>query len=232
MAIGLFITGTGTDIGKTHATLNLMRVMQSWGLRVLAMKPVAAGARQRDGCWVNDDGLALREAGSLSVPYEWVNPYALPMPVSPHIAAAAVGEQVDLARIQESFVRMASMADCVLVEGVGGWRVPLNAHQDVADLALLLGLPVVMVVGLQLGCINYARLTEESIRVSGARLGGWVANQCAPDLLSRQDVLDTLSNRLRRRPLAELPFEYDLGHTEYTGDDHWNRTEILRLIAP
>jgi dethiobiotin synthetase len=228
-ARGLFITGTDTGIGKTHVSIRLLHVLQGFGLRVAGMKPVASGAKWQTGQWVNDDALALRAASSLPLAYQQVNPYVFEPPVAPHLAAEESGERVDLERIHQTFLALADGVDCVIVEGVGGWRVPLNADEDVSDLARALGLPVVLVVGLRLGCISHARLTHESIMASGLVFGGWIANQIEADLPRAVEIIATLTRALGHEPLAELAF-----HLESDGPDalkdHWNRCEILRLV--
>lgn len=226
-ARGLFMTGTDTGIGKTHASIRLMRMLQDAGRHVAGMKPVASGARWQSGQWVNDDALALQAAASLPLAYRQVNPYVFELPVSPHLAAEQTGERIDLGRIHQAFLALASGVDAVIVEGVGGWRVPLNADEDVAALARLLGLPVVLVVGLRLGCISHARLTHESIMASGVAFGGWIANAVEAGLPCAAGVMTTLVRALGREPLAELAHQKEPDLAK----DHWNRSEILRLAV-
>ncbi len=231
MAKGFFITGTDTGIGKTHATLRLMQFLKAQGLSVVGMKPVASGASRVNGRWVNEDALALQRESSIPVPYEWVNPFAFHLPVSPHIAAEVTGDIVKLDRIWRSFCRLSNLSDCVVVEGVGGWRVPLNAHEDVADLAVMLKLPVLQVVGLRLGCINHARLTHESMIGAGVNVGGWIANWLVPDLLCGAELMASLSHGLGQEAVAELAFQLPGEDGPFSRNDHWNRNEILRLMA-
>lgn len=230
-AQGLFMTGTDTGIGKTHASIRLMHVLQDVGLCVAGMKPVASGAKWQSGQWVNDDALALQAASSLPLAYQQVNPYVFELPVSPHLAAEQSGGRVELERIHQSFLSLASGVDVVIVEGVGGWRVPLNAGEDVAALARLLGLPVVLVVGLRLGCISHARLTHESIMASGVPFGGWIANAVEADLPCAVGVKATLVRALGQEPLAELAYQAESGVVNAPSENHWNRSEILRLVV-
>lgn len=228
---GFFVTGTDTGIGKTYASLQLMRLLQTEGLKVVGMKPVASGSDWNGERWVNEDALALWKACSLSVKLEWVNPYAFELPVSPHIAAQRMGEKVELSRLREAFERLTADADCVVVEGVGGWRVPLSDNMDVSDLAKALGLPVLMVVGLRLGCINHARLTHESMVQSGVRVAGWIANNLETGLLHTEEAVETLALELGAEPLAILPFQ--AGSSEVlNGLKAWHSAEILRICRP
>ncbi len=202
---GFFITGTDTGIGKTWATLCLMRELQAQGRTVAAMKPVATGGFFQGGRLVNEDALALRAAASVDLPYEWVNPFVYEPPVSPHIAAAEAGMPVDRGVIRAAYAHLAAVADCVLVEGVGGWEVPLGHSLRVADLAAALGLPVILVVGLRLGCLNHALLTREAITVSGAEFAGWIANQVEAGFPRVPENIATLAEAWGVPPLATLP---------------------------
>jgi dethiobiotin synthetase len=202
---GLFITGTDTGCGKTEITLGLMQALQDRGERVLGMKPVASGARQTDEGLRNEDALRIRQQGSAELPYDWVNPYAYAPPIAPHLAAEYAGRAIDLPFIADIYQRLAGKADRVVVEGVGGWSVPLDmGSTTVADLALYLDLPVILVVGLRLGCINHALLTEAAIRQSGARLVGWVANQVDPAMVELEGNIKTLAQRLSIPCLGEV----------------------------
>ncbi len=202
---GFFITGTDTGVGKTWATLCLMREFRARGLRVLGMKPVATGGVFQGGRLVNEDALALRAAASVLLPYARVNPYVYEPPVSPHIAAAWAGIPIDLDRIVKVFNGLSESADCVLVEGVGGWAVPLNGRSRVADLALALGLPAILVVGLRLGCLNHALLAHAAILSSGVEFAGWIANRVEKDFPAAQENIETLAHELSAPPLAILP---------------------------
>lgn len=229
---GLFVTGTDTGIGKTWATLSLMKALQQQGLRVVGMKPVATGAELCNGRWVNEDALALQRAASVPVPYELVNPYVFEPPVSPHIAAAQAGRTIELQRIVEAFGELHEFADCVLVEGVGGWKVPLSRRESVADMALALALPVVLVVGLRLGCLNHALLSYSAIQTSGADFAGWIANHLVSDLPYVDENIRTLDDAMERRPLMELPHCEDSSQLPERVGPGCGVQAILRLLAP
>lgn len=231
MPRGFFVTGTDTEVGKTHATVRLMRFLKSQGLSVIGMKPVASGARKVGERWVNEDALALQRESSVPIDYQYINPFVFERPVSPHIAAEAMGVRVNLDRISQAFCHLSTLADCVVVEGVGGWRVPLNADEDVADLALRLSLPVLQVVGIRLGCINHARLTQESMIASEVNLGGWIANWLVPDLPYAAEVMASLDHELGRKALAELAFQTVEIVQPSLDEDCWRGDEILRLMA-
>ncbi len=192
-ARGLFVTGTDSGVGKTRVTVALIHALRARGLRVAGMKPVSAG--QAPG-QVNDDVAALLQAANVAAELDDVNPYAFMEPIAPHIAAHEAGVRIDLARIAGACARLAARADWVVVEGAGGWRVPLNASEDMADLARTLGLPVVMVVGMRLGCLNHALLTAESIIRSGVPWAGWIGNVIDPGMAQLAANLEALRARL------------------------------------
>lgn len=202
---GLFVTGTDTDAGKTLVSLGLMAALQAKGQRVLGMKPVASGSLVGPEGPRNADASALLAQGSRPVPYELVNPYALVPPIAPHIAAGEAGIDIEIETLIGAYRTLAGQADWVLVEGVGGWRVPLGATLWVSDLPLALDLPVVLVVGLKLGCINHSLLSVESILASGARLTGWVANSVDPAMLAREQNLATLAALIEAPCLGVVP---------------------------
>ena len=228
---GILVTGTDTGIGKTHVAVRLVRALQSAGLTVAAMKPVASGAVRVGDAWLNDDALELQRAAALDIPYDWVNPSLFRMATSPHLAARVEGVVVDLDRLVDALDRLAALADCVVVEGVGGWRVPLNDDEDMADLARRFDLPVVLVVGLRLGCINHARLTAEAILDSGLVMGGWVANELFPRSQESQDMLYALEE-IMGQPLLKMPFEPLQGGGVLATNNPMEIVEILRLVAP
>ncbi|WP_140634685.1 dethiobiotin synthase [Methylibium rhizosphaerae] len=207
MTLSYFITGTDTGVGKTLVSCALLRSLARRHGRAVGMKPVAAGADTApDGRLVNEDVSALRAAGNVVVPAELDNPYVLAEPVSPHIAARLAGQRIDPALIEQRYRQLATLADAVVVEGAGGFCVPLNDTETSADLAQRLGLPVVLVVGLRLGCLNHALLTQEAILARGLRLAGWVANRIDPAMASAADNLDTLRARLAAPMLADVPW--------------------------
>lgn len=188
-----FIAGTDTEIGKTFTTTLLLRAARLAGLTALGMKPVAAGV---DAAGRNDDVEAILAAGSFQPAREDVNPFLYQAPVSPHIAARDEGRPVDLALIGTAYARLASQADLVLVEGVGGFRAPLSDTLDGAELARALALPVILVVGLRLGCLNHALLTAEAIAARGLHLAGWIGNHVDPAMACQEDNVRYLQEHL------------------------------------
>jgi dethiobiotin synthetase len=201
-AQGYFITGTDTGVGKTLATCALLHVARRRGLRAIGMKPVAAGA---DAAGTNEDVAALMAAASVAAPRSLVNPYCFRAAIAPHIAAAAEGRAIEMAPMLAAFGQLASLADTVLVEGVGGFLVPLGEGLDTGDLARRLALPVILVVGLRLGGLSHALLTAEAVSVRGLHLAGWIANRIDPAMDRWQDNLDSLRRRLDAPLLGTLP---------------------------
>lgn len=207
---GIFVTGTDTEIGKTWVSTAIVEALRLRGRRVGVMKPVASGATASPSGWRNDDALALMTAASgdaerHGVGYARVNPYCFVPPISPHLAAAEAGVDIDLGRIGTEFTTQAGYFDCMVVEGAGGWRAPLSDRASIADLARVLGLPVMLVVGMRLGCLNHAILTTEAIRGSGLRWGGWVANTLEPSMSRGDENVATLTRILGEAPLAVFP---------------------------
>jgi len=171
-----FVTGTDTGVGKTLVSSALIHALVQRGVRTAGMKPIAAGTELRDGIWHNDDVDSLAAEVNVNLPIELMSPYFLREAAAPHIAAAQEIVQIKVAHILTCYNRICTMADAVVVEGVGGFRVPLSDTEDTADLAQQLALPVIMVVGLRLGCLNHALLTADAIKGRGLKLVGWVAN--------------------------------------------------------
>jgi len=202
---GYFITGTDTGVGKTAVTLGLMAQLQSQGKIVAAMKPVASGCERTPAGLVNGDALRLQRQSTVKLPYELVNPYAFEPPIAPHIAAARAGVTIAIDTIRTAYDEIAGMADCVLVEGVGGWQVPLNDAETLVDLARALDLDVILVVGVRLGCLNHALLTAESIIASGCVPAGWVANRLPPAAAYAEENINTLKSRLLFQFLGDVP---------------------------
>ncbi len=196
MSNGLFITGTDTGCGKTEITLALIRLLQDRGLSVLGMKPVATGAEESGEGLRNEDALRIQDAGSLAVPYELINPFAFEPPIAPHIAAHEAGREIRTEAIINCFQALNDLADVVIVEGVGGWRVPLGQELQLADLPGLLEIPALLVVGMRLGCLNHALLTADSIMDRGCGLAGWVANQMIPDMPRLEENIHTLERHI------------------------------------
>jgi len=203
---GLFVTGTDTGVGKTRIAVALMAALQDHGLRVAAMKPVSAGCERSAAGLRNDDALALQAQSSIALPYELLNPYALEPPIAPHIAAREAGLELQMDTLLEACAQIESRADYVVVEGAGGWLVPLDGQQTLADLAAALAFPVVMVVGIRLGCINHALLTAQAVRARGLKLAGWVANEITPSSPRADENVQSLGERLAAPLLGRVPF--------------------------
>lgn len=202
---GLFVTGTDTGVGKTRVAAGLIVALRRRGWRVAGMKPVASGCAMTPAGLRNDDALALQAASGFALPYAWVNPYAFAPPIAPHIAAADAAQSIQFSVITQAFERLTQHADWVVVEGVGGWRVPLGPDGDVAALARHLQLPVVLVVGLRLGCLNHAALTADAIRGSGLPLLGWIASAVDADFARPLDNWAALADILPEPCLGCLP---------------------------
>ncbi len=201
-----FVTGTDTGVGKTLVASALLRALGRRGLRVAGMKPVAAGAQWRDGAWRNDDVDALAAAGNVAVGDAQICPYLLRRALAPHIAAQLEGVRLELDVMLGAFESLCARTDAVVIEGVGGFRVPLGPDFDSADLARRLGLPVILVVGLRLGCLNHAALTAEAIEARGLRLLGWVANTIDPQMAEVERNRDSLRRMLAAPCLGHLPW--------------------------
>lgn len=200
-----FIAGTDTDVGKTLVACALLEKARQQGLITAAIKPIAAGCEQTPEGLRNDDALQLQQAMTADLPYAQVNPVALAPAIAPHIAAEQVQKRLRVAQLS-GFCRgvMMQRSDLLLVEGAGGWRVPLNNVETLADLAKALHLPVILVVGMKLGCINHALLTAEAIARDGLPLAGWVANSVG-DMSAYQENLNTLKHLLRAPCLGVIP---------------------------
>jgi dethiobiotin synthetase len=202
MKAGFFVAGTDTGVGKTLFSAALLRRFGAAGLRTAGMKPVAAGSA--DGR--NADVEALLAASSPGLDRKLVCPYLFEPPIAPHIAALEAGVRIDLAVVERAFAALSDHFDVIVVEGIGGFRVPLNEREDAAGMAKRLGLPVILVVGLRLGCLNHALLTREAIASEGLTLAGWVANRIDPAMARAGENIQALSERLRAPLIAELPF--------------------------
>ncbi|RDL43669.1 dethiobiotin synthase [Marinomonas piezotolerans] len=200
-----FITGTDTDAGKTYVCKGLLNAATRKGLRTIGLKPIAAGAQRVDGQLMNDDAIALQKASSIDLRYEQVNPIVFEPAIAPHIAAAKEGRMLSASRL-EGFVRGSLLMphDLALVEGAGGWRVPLNDRELLSDLAKRLSLPVIVVVNMRLGCLNHAVLTMEAIRRDGLNIAGWVANTADDEMPYYDENLDTLKTIVAATFLGSL----------------------------
>ena len=202
-----FITGIDTEVGKTFATCALLKAAQKNGFRALGLKPVAAGADITEAGLRNEDATALISASNVVLPYETVNPVCSPDPISPHLSLRNQGLQLDVRRLVDLCgPGLSVQADLTLVEGAGGWRVPLNDHETLADFAKQLGLPVIMVVSMRLGCLNHAMLTAEAIERDGLNLCAWIANSLDPHMLAHEDNIRSLQARLSAPMLGHIPF--------------------------
>jgi dethiobiotin synthetase len=200
----LFVTGTDTDVGKTHIAVALLRALAHAGVRAAAMKPVAAGIDPRTLRHADVD--ALMGAAGVDAPRDEVNPYGYAEAIAPHVAARRASRAIDLAVIEQRFAALAARADVVIVEGAGGALVPLADCIDMLDIPARLGLPVVLVVGVRLGCINHALLSALAIRARGLTLAGWIANRIDPAMANADDSVAAIANRLGVAAAADVAF--------------------------
>lgn len=207
MTPGLFVTGTDTGVGKTVVAAGLVRRLAEQGRRVVGLKPVASGADPTAAGLRNADALALAEAGSVARPYRLTNPHCFAPAIAPHLAAADVGVELSPSDLARWYEEASAGAEFAVVEGAGGWRVPLHPQGFLSDLPERLGLGVVLVVGLRLGCLNHARLTLEAIQHSNrCPFLGWIGNRVDPDFERAEDNLATLVRLLGGPPLAVVPW--------------------------
>ena len=200
-----FVTGTDTGVGKTFVSCALLHALARRHPRVVGMKPVAAGLVETPEGWDSEDAIALRAASTVRVPRELDNPVRLPDPLAPHLAAERAGTRIDIHHLVACQRELAQQADAVVVEGAGGFLVPLTPEHTGADLAQALGLPVLLVVGLRLGCLNHALLSAEAIRARGLTLAGWVANRIDPGMAVADENIAFLRQRLGAPLLADIP---------------------------
>jgi dethiobiotin synthetase len=205
-AHGFFITGTDTETGKTWFTLALMRAFQAGGMTVAGMKPVASGCEETAAGLRNADALSLQAQSSTAHEYATINPYAFKPPIAPHIAAAQADSEIDINHIANVYTALSKQADVVIVEGIGGWRVPLTGGASLVDLVRILNLPVILVVGLRLGCINHTLLTAETIITDELNLAGWAACQINSSYLETDRTLHTLAESVPAPLLGVLPY--------------------------
>ncbi len=210
MSHTFFITGTDTDAGKTVIAAALLHKARTHGLTTLGLKPVAAGGYLEGNEFVNEDAWWLKRLSSIGPDYADVNPVALQQAIAPHIAAEQEGVQLDSAKLAGHCREQAATAEFCVIEGAGGWLVPLDDDQTMADLAAAIGAPVILVTGMRLGCINHTLLTVAAIQASGLRLAGWVANQIDPDMPVLAENIATLSARIPAPLLGTVPFLHDL----------------------
>jgi dethiobiotin synthetase len=206
MGRGIFITGTDTGVGKTLVSTALLKIFAASGKNVIGMKPVAAGALLRNAVPYWEDVEALLAASNVTAPLAAVNPYALNAPLAPHIAAQREGIVIALGRIAAAYGELTRVADVVVLEGAGGFKVPLNERIDMSAIPVALGLPVILVVGLRLGCLNHALLTQDAITAAGLRFAGWVGNVIDPNMAAQEENIDCLRRRLSAPCLGVVPF--------------------------
>jgi dethiobiotin synthetase len=206
-AKGYFITGTDTGVGKTRVTTGLIAGFQQLKKRVAAMKPVACGYSLHDSRTINDDVLEIAALTGQNVDDPKLCAYSLAEPISPNIAAKNAFISIEIPRVTDYLLQLMGNTDIIIVEGAGGWQVPISDTQTMADLARALGLPVILTVGLRLGCLNHALLTAAAIRHSGQPLAGWVANLLDPTMRATSANMDTLTRFLGQPPLAVLPHD-------------------------
>lgn len=227
-----FVTGTDTGVGKTLVSAALLRAAARRGLRSIGLKPVAAGCEWRDAAWVNHDALLLQRCASVRLAYEQINPIALRKAMAPHLAAAAESRVLEVDPLAAHCRAVAGLPhDLLLVEGAGGWFVPLDARHTMADLARALGWPVILVVGMRLGCLNHALLTAAAIRAAGLPLAGWVANSPDPAMEALEDNIVSLEPRLGAPRLATLPWLGSVGEhsAEQTADQTGESAMLSRV---
>ena len=207
--MSVYVTGTDTGIGKTVVSASLLAALNTAGIRAAGMKPVASGCESTPDGLRNDDALELLAQSCGSPDYSLINPFALSEPIAPHIAARESGVEITLAPIDAAFSTLLQNADCVVVEGVGGWCAPLSATLMQADIAQTLKVPVVLVVGLRLGCLSHALLSARAIQADGCTLLGWIGNRIDPHMLRFDANVQTLRERLSAPCLGILPFAPD-----------------------
>jgi dethiobiotin synthetase len=206
MKAAYFVTGTDTGVGKTHVACKLIKDYVAQGYKVVGMKPVAAGTEFVDSAWVNEDVLKLEAASNVKAPRALVNPYSFNEAIAPHIAAEKAGVEININVIKQAFDALSQLADIVIVEGAGGFLVPLNSTQTMADLAVSLNIPIVLVVGMRLGCINHSLLTVEAITARNLTLHGWVANQLQPNMQMLAENEATLVQTIQAPKLFSLAY--------------------------
>jgi dethiobiotin synthetase len=212
---GFFVTGTDTGVGKTLIAAALLRGFRLAGFSVAGMKPIASGCDNTLNGLINSDATLLQQESSTPLLYSVINPYSYAPAIAPHLAARDAQHPVNLAVIAQRYSELAAGADVIIVEGAGGWLVPISDSLDMSDIATRLALPVILVVGLRLGCLNHARLSVDSIHARGASLAGWVANAIDPDFARSEDNVATLSAAIEAPCLGVVPYAThpDIGAT-------------------
>lgn len=229
---GVFITGTDTEIGKTYVSCQLANLLVEAGLKVALMKPIASGAEVVDGSLQNDDALQLINASNLELDYFEVNPYVFEDAVSPHIAAAKAGVEINLQHIKGQYAALEKKSDIVIVEGVGGWFAPLSLDTTVADMAEVLSLPVILVIGMRLGCLNHALLSLQALRQSKLTIAGWITNHMTKNFDADEENIETLKHFLYDIPyLANLPYAHVKDkHEQNTQKFFFNKQQLIEQL--
>jgi dethiobiotin synthetase len=216
-----FITGTDTGVGKTWFTVAFMTALKERGLNVMGMKPIATGAEKIKDRLINEDAKLIMQNCSQKVSYNLINPFVFELPIAPHVAAKHEGVVIELDQITKNYHLLKSMCDVLVVEGVGGWRVPVTNEHSLTDLVSKLNLSVILVVGMRLGCINHAVLTAEAIRADGLNLCGWVSNHLDRVYSNSEETIETLKKRLHCPHIADLRY-----------NSNFDPNEIAKEIAP
>ncbi|WP_434355262.1 dethiobiotin synthase [Parasalinivibrio latis] len=212
-----FVTGTDTEVGKTVASKAIMQAAAVKGFSVAGYKPVAAGSKETEEGWQNSDAIHLRQASNIELSYSEVNPCLLDTPASPHIAAATEGKTVDFEMLDKGLLALREKSEFTLVEGAGGWRVPVTMDNALSDWVIPHKLPVILVVGVKLGCLNHALLTAEAIRHDGLELVGWVANRVNPGTDHYAEIIETLEHKLGAPKLGEIPYMPGIKRRDLSG---------------
>lgn len=209
MTKGYFITGTGTDVGKTYVAIKILYALKQQGFSTAGLKPIASGCIKKNGNLHSEDALALQEAATIQLPYHQVNPIALQPPIAPHLAAKQIGKRLTVDYLfQLCQPLLNSGANRIIVEGAGGWLVPLNEKEMLADFATRLGFPIILVVGMKLGCINHALLTCQHMKTHDVNIAGWIANCIDPNMQALEENIATL------KTLLPIPLITMLQHCE------------------
>lgn len=212
-----FITGTDTEIGKTFATCCLLQAARKQGLSTAAVKPVAAGGIHTEAGFRNEDALQLQKLCTPKLEYDEINPVFLAQAIAPHVAAEQEHLVVNASELAEHCRKIINKkADLTLIEGAGGWMVPLNQEEYISDMVKLLDIPVILVVGMKLGCLNHALLTVKALQEDGFNLHGWIANQLVPEMPAFKENIKTLEAKIKAPLITTIPWSYDSKSSDLT----------------
>lgn len=216
MAKSYFVIGTDTNVGKTYIASGLVQHFVQAGYTTIGMKPIASGCElNQQGELLNEDVIKLRDASNVQATLDLINPYRFAPAIAPHLAAEQIGVMMQLDTIKQAYLQLTAMAEVVIVEGAGGFFVPINATETLADLASTLDIPIILVVGMRLGCINHALLTVEAINARGLTLAGWVANQIDENMSMFDENLMSLKQRIVAPCLSVVRWQ---GHVHFDGN--------------